>query len=55
MEWFKWYVVGVLALVAVVAIGTYASHKFDLLHLQEPIVQTCVQHRVSQKVMMTGD
>lgn len=55
MEWFKLYVVITAALVAIVAILAYSSHRSDLLHLQEPIVQTCLQHRVSQKVMVTGD
>lgn len=53
MEWFRLYVLGALALVALVGILAYANYRGDLLRLQEPVVQTCVQHRVSQKVTVT--
>lgn len=43
------FVFGAVALVAVIA---YAEHRDTLLEMQEPIVTTCIQHRVSQKVFV---
>jgi hypothetical protein len=52
MEWFKLYVLGAVSLLSLVGVIAYSTYRADLLRLQEPIVQTCVQHRVSQKVFV---
>lgn len=50
---FKLYLLIAVAFICFVGTVAYSSYRSDLLHLQEPIVQTCVQHRVSQHVQVT--
>lgn len=49
---FKVYLLIAFGFLGLVGTIAYSSYRADLLHLQEPIVQTCVQHRVSQHVQV---
>jgi len=41
-----------LGLVLFFVVFSYHDYQTDLLQMQEPIVRTCVQHRISQKVQV---
>lgn len=39
-----------LAMVPICAMIAYQKYQSDRLHLQSPILETCVKHRADQKV-----
>lgn len=50
--WLGFWSLAVLLVVAVVVAGTYYDYRSELLRLQSPVVETCVHHRVNQRVVV---
>lgn len=52
------YVFSVLSVLLLVALLCYAYYRNNVIdqqfQLQSPVVQTCVNHRITQKVTVTG-
>lgn len=46
------FLLGTIMIVALVGIAAYSDHQADLLKLQSPVVETCVHHRLNQKVVV---
>lgn len=50
---FAWGVLGAITLAILLAIACYATYRSHQIDAAAPVVQTCVSHRVTQRVTVT--